>query len=150
MTWSFLNRRRHQNSLWFLRFDTFICNREGDIRWYMNEWTCCTFAFTRTTFVPHSGLLFTYPEQKKNRWWPYICCYSTKIMEFFAWSNSCCRHYWTIQKTVEISLVQLIVLFYAYSPGCSLLHVFNCSFYLRFASLGKGAFTHVCVLLWRL
>ena len=27
--------------------------------------TCCTFAVTVTTFAPHSGLLFTYPEQTK-------------------------------------------------------------------------------------
>ena len=47
--------------------------------------------------------------------------------------------HWTIQKTVEISLVQLIVSFYACSPGCFLLHAFICSFCLRFASLGKGA-----------
>ena len=47
--------------------------------------------------------------------------------------------HWTIQKTVDISLVQLIVLFYACSLGCCLLHAFICSFCLRFASLGKGA-----------
>ena len=54
---------------------------------------------------------------------------------------------WTIPKTVEISLVQLIVLFYACSLGCSLFLVFICSFCLRLCIPGKRRFTKACLLL---
>ena len=65
------------------------------------------------SLLQHSRLTSDYSshtQNKQKRWWPFICSYSTKIMEFIAWSHSCCHHHWTIQKTVEISLVQLIVL----------------------------------------
>ena len=89
--------------------------------------TCCTFAFTIIQHLHLTPDYSSHTQNKQKRWWPFICCYSTKIMAFIAWSHSCCRHHWTIQKTVEISLVHLVVLFYACSPGCSLLHVFALS-----------------------